>query len=194
LNELTSSLDRRLPSPRRHLLFVLPAHPIRRAAAIYSFGRCIPSSRRHLFFWPVHPIATLPSLQSAGASHRRAAIFLIGRRIPLPRRNSHLGQRIPSLHRHIYLGRRIIALTYQFFGRRIISPRHHCLSWLAHPIAYFGRRIPSPRRPIIFWPAHCRTALSYLAGVAAPLYHISAGASNRRATIAYLGWRIPSPI
>jgi hypothetical protein len=33
-----------------------------------------------------------------------------------------------------------------------------------------------------------------LAGVAAPPYHISAGASNRRATIAYLGWRIPLPI
>jgi hypothetical protein len=33
-----------------------------------------------------------------------------------------------------------------------------------------------------------------LAGVAAPPYHISAGASNCRATIAYLGWHIPSPI
>jgi hypothetical protein len=44
-----------------------------RRAAISSIGRHISSLRRNIFVWPAHPIAAPPSLQSAGASHCRAA-------------------------------------------------------------------------------------------------------------------------
>ena len=65
--------------------------------------------------------------------------------------------------------------THQFgvapFGWCIPLLRHLCLSRLAHPIAHF-------------LPAH---------PLAAPPSLFLAGAFPRRATIAYLGWRIPSP-
>ena len=63
--------------------------------------------------------------------------------------------------------------TITHFGRCIPSLRHLCLSRLAHPIAHF-----SPAHPL---------------AVAVPPLLFLAGASPRRATIAYLGWRIPSP-
>jgi hypothetical protein len=93
-----------------------------------------------------------------------------------------------------------------------ITEQAHPLVWPAHPIAAplslcsAGRRISLPRCNIFVWPAHphCRAAITsagwripiaalpyhILAGVAALPYHILAGASNRHATIAYLGWRI----
>ncbi len=90
------------------------------------------------------------------------------------------------------------ALSY--FCRCIQSPRPHCLSWLAHPIAYFGQCIPLPRQTIIFQPAHPIAAppLPILAGashrlfwpvhpIAAPPYHILAGASLHHPII--FGWR-----
>ena len=49
----------------------------------------------------------------------------------------------------------------------------------------FNRRISSPRRILFVWPAHPIVVLPR---------PILAGASPRRATIAYIGWRIPSPI
>ncbi len=178
MNELTSSLGRRLPSPRRHLLFVPPAHPICRAAAIYSFGRRIP------FAMPPPSILSAgaslvapPSILSAGASHCRAAISLIGRRIPLPHRNSYLGQRIVAPSYQFLAGTSPIAVP-----QSIISAGASNRRATTH---YFSQRILLLRRHLFSRPAH---------PVAAPPYHILAGASNRRATTAYLGWRIPSPI
>jgi hypothetical protein len=66
----------------------------------------------------------------------------------------------------------------------------------ALPSLHLARASPLLRRHLFSWPAHPHrcTALSYLAGVAVPPYHILADASNRRASIAYLGWHIRSPI
>jgi hypothetical protein len=76
---------------------------------------------------------------------------------------SHFGRRIPS-PRHHCLSR--LAHPIAYFGRRIPSPRHHCLSRLAHPIAYFCRRIPSPRHHCLSWLAHPIAYLLRLALIA----------------------------
>ena len=93
MNELTSLLGRRIPSPRRHL-FDRPAHPIAAPPSLRSAGTshcraailisASASSHRPINFWrahpqspcpnplfqPAHPIAVPPSPISAGASHR----------------------------------------------------------------------------------------------------------------------------
>ncbi len=81
-----------------------------------------------------------------------------------------------------YLSRRIIAAPplfisagtllprHHYLGRRIPSPRHH----------YLGRRVQSPRHHHQSWPAH---PIAYL------IRRI-----HCRATIANLGWHIPSSI
>jgi hypothetical protein len=88
-----------------------------RRAAIISAGRKIPSPRLILFCVPANPIAAPQSFHRAGASiavpqsfpraggsHRRAGIFLSGRRISSPRRNLFHGPANPiaapqSFHR-----------------------------------------------------------------------------------------------
>jgi hypothetical protein len=66
----------------------------------------------------------------------------------------------------------------------LTAPQYLCLAGASSSL----------RRHLFSWLAHCHAALSYLAGVAVRPYHILAGASNRCATIACLGWRIRSPI
>jgi hypothetical protein len=67
---------------------------------------------------------------SAGASHRRAAISSFAGAFaadpPIWCCSIWPAHSPPSRHR----------LVLSHFGRRIPSPRHHCLSRLAHPIAY----------------------------------------------------------
>jgi hypothetical protein len=84
-------------------------------AAVYLFGRRIPSARRRFFVWPAHLIAAPHPLSfagafaadppiwcccSAGASHRRATFSFVCRRIC--RQSTDL---------------------VLLFGRRILSPR-----------------------------------------------------------------------
>jgi hypothetical protein len=79
-------------------------------------GRRIPPSSRNLFSRPANSIVAPQSFQSADEFHRRTAIFSVGRRIPLPRRNrfrSHLDRR-NIIVLPFYLGRRIIVVpSYQ---------------------------------------------------------------------------------
>ncbi len=178
-------------SLRRHL-FLQPPRASPRRAAISSFGRCI-------------LIAAPPSLQLAGASHRRTALSYLADVAPPP--YHILASALPR--RPIIFGwRRRAALSY--FGRRIQSPRHHCLSWLTHPIAYFGRRSAGtshrlfrPPHPIVVPPSlilagasPCHAAILIFSGVLLPRHHrlslILAGASHCLTALSYLGWHIPS--
>ena len=121
------------------------------------FWRRSPSPRRHFFVRPVHSIAAPWSFRSAGEYHRRAAFSLSGRRISSSCHNLFVCGRIR---------RRFTDVVLSHFGRRIPSPRHHCLSRLAHPIAHFGRRIPSPRHHCLSWLAHLIAYLLRLALIA----------------------------
>jgi hypothetical protein len=102
------------------------------------------------------------------------------------------------------------------FGRCILSLRCHLFvqpagaSPCRPAISLFGRHIliavppslqladasPLPRRPIIFWLALPRRPSIFWPAypIAALTYHILAGTSNCRTTIAYLGWCIQLPI
>jgi len=94
--------------------------------------------------------------------------------------------------------------TIAHFGHRIPLLRHLCLSRLAHPIAHFLPAHPLAVPPSLFLAgaSPCRATIAYLGWripspclhrlsrsvhpIAAPLYPISAGASHRRTSIAYL--------
>jgi hypothetical protein len=139
---------------------------IHRRAFLFSFGRCISSPRRILFVRPAHPTVVPLSLRLpvhsppihqfgvasfAGAFAADPPIWccFVCRRI---RRRStdlvllRLPAHSPPIHQFgaVPFGRRIprraaTDLVLSHFGRRIPSPRHHCLSRLAHPIAYLLR-------------------------------------------------------
>jgi hypothetical protein len=72
------------------VLLCLPAHspPIHRFGVASFAGTFLaePPPIWRCFTWPAHSLPVW-SLRSAGASHRRAAITSIGRRIPSPRRH-----------------------------------------------------------------------------------------------------------
>ena len=131
-------------------------------------------------------------------SRHRFGIFSLGRRIPR-RFGLFVCRRIRCQLTDLVLlhlaGASPRRTTIAHFGRRIPSPRHHCLHRLAHPIAappslflagasprcatiaYLGWRIPSPYLHRLSQSVH---------PIAAPPYRITAGASHRRTSIAYL--------
>ena len=139
------------------IILSLLAGAFHHRAAVSLLGRCIPSPRRRFFARPVHSIAAPWSFRSAGESHRRAAFSLSGRRISSSCHNLFVCRRIRRQSTNVVLSH---------FGRRIPSPRHHCLSRLAHPIAHIGRRIPSPRHHCLSWLAHPIAYLLCLALIA----------------------------
>jgi hypothetical protein len=167
------------PLTRRPIIFWLallcrpiifwPAHPITASPLPILAG-----AYDHLF-WPAHPIATATYHILAGASNCCAAIAYLGWRIRLP----------------ILAGASRRPATLSYFGRRIAVPPYHI--WLAlprHPIIFrLAHPIAAPPLPSILVGASDRL-FRPVHPITAPTYHILAGASNRRATIAYLGWRI----
>ncbi len=69
------------------IILSLLADAFHQRAAVYLFGRRIPSACRRLFVWPTHSISAPPFICLANAFHQRAAVYLFGRRIPsAPRR------------------------------------------------------------------------------------------------------------
>jgi hypothetical protein len=151
---------------------VWPAHPIVAPPSLRSAGWRISLLRCNIFVWPAHP-------------HCCAAISSAGRRIPIAAPPYHILAGVAAPPNHILAGASHRRADLSYFGQCIQSPRHHCLSRLAHPVAYFGWHIPSPRQPIIFRPAH---------PIATPPSPILAGASHRLFWPAHLLAAPPSPI
>jgi len=173
--DLVLLFGRRISSPRR-ILFRLPAHlpPIHRFGVV-PFGRRI--GRRS---------TNLVLLRLAGAFPAEPPpirrCFTRPAHSP-PIRSLRLPAHSPPTHR----------FGIAPFGWRIPSPDYHCpffagasprrLLFLAGAsprratIAYLGWGIPSPCLHCLSWSAH---------PIAAPPYHISAGASHCRTSIAYL--------
>jgi hypothetical protein len=58
-------------------------------------------------------------------------------------------------------------LVLSHFGRRIPSPRHHCLSRLAHPIAYLLRlALIAPKQA-----AYCADSAKSRSGLSPPFFY-----------------------
>ena len=154
---ISSFVWQRLSLPRRHS-FIRPAASPRRHLFICLAGASIAAPQS--FQRAGASIAKPQSFQSAGEFHRRAAIFLVGRRIPSSRRNL-FSRPANSI---------VVPQSFQSAGK------FHCRA----AIVSAGERIPSPSRQIssrpaqlhraaiLSWPAHHRRAvisnlvLSYL--------------------------------
>ena len=103
---------------------------------------------------------------SAGVFIRRAALLLPA--------SAFIRHAALAFGRRIYSPCPLAVPPSPFFRRRIPSPHHHCLLAVAFPLLrhHFLYRLAHP--------------------IATPRLLFLAGASPCRATIAYLGWRIPS--
>jgi hypothetical protein len=140
----------------------------------------------------LHAIELIILSLLAGTFHHRAAVSLFGRRIPSPHRILFVRPaHSPPIHR---------------FGVAVLRPAHliaapHSLCQAGAPhrraiislfAGAFAADPPMWCCPILAGAPPRRATIAYL-GLRIPS-PILAGASPRRATIAYLGWRIPSPI
>jgi len=97
----------------------------------FSFGRRIPSARRHFFVWPAHSISVPPFLYSAGAFHHRTAVSFRSAGA------SHHHAAFSFVCRRIRRGSTDLVLL---FGWRIPSKRRILFRLLVHspPIHRFG--------------------------------------------------------